>query len=134
MPAPGRDLTAAPGCRTPVSVNVVRLLVVLALLWTVTPTAPEVTETAVHLLSHGDAPHTPAADHDGDHEDAGGTDEHGCTPLFHLCGCHAPALTATSGRVAMAAALDDVTSLELPPLAASQSRASDPPPIRPPIG
>ena len=105
-----------------------RLLVVLALLWTVTPTAPEVTETAVHLLTHGDSPHAA----DGGHDESG-TDEHGCTPLFHLCGCHAPAPTATSGVVAMRASLADVTSLELPPVAASLSRATDPPPIRPPI-
>jgi hypothetical protein len=125
------------------TVNVARLLVVLALLWTVTPTAPEVTETAVHLLSHGDSHHSHDGEaagegrDDGGHADGGhgerGTDEHGCTPLFHLCHCHAPAPTATSGRVALQASLADVTSLELPPVAASLSRASEPPPIRPPI-
>jgi hypothetical protein len=113
-------------------VYVARLLVVLALLWTVTPTAPEVTETAVHLLSHGDSQQSHGGGSDGGHDESG-TDEHGCTPLFHLCGCHAPAPTATSGRVALHASLADVTSLELPPVAASLSRASEPPPIRPPI-
>lgn len=45
----------------------------------------ELVENAVHLAGKGHLAH---ATPDGDrHESAG--DEHGCTPIFHACGCHA---------------------------------------------
>ncbi len=50
-----------------------------------TPGSAEIMENAAHLLAEGHLAHVAA---DGDqHEPAG--PEHGCTPVFHFCGCHA---------------------------------------------
>ena len=50
-----------------------------------TPGAVEILENAAHLVTEGHLAHVAP---DGDrHEPAG--PEHGCTPVFHHCGCHA---------------------------------------------
>ncbi|MCP3960121.1 MAG: hypothetical protein GY719_19930 [bacterium] len=49
------------------------------------PGAIELVENAAHLVNEGHLAHAAG---DGDrHEPAG--PEHGCTPIFHFCGCHA---------------------------------------------
>lgn len=47
------------------------------------PGVAELSETAVHLVVHGDSAHTGGAGH----EKPDGADEHGCSGSFHLCTC-----------------------------------------------
>ncbi len=57
----------------------------LVLALAMTPGVVEIMENAAHLFTEGHLAHVAA---DGDqHEPAG--PEHGCTPIFHSCGCHA---------------------------------------------
>lgn len=57
----------------------------LAIVLVMLPGFGEVLENAAHVLTEGHLAHVEA---DGDrHEPAG--PEHGCTPVFHACGCHA---------------------------------------------
>lgn len=62
---------------------VIRLLV-MVLVWTLTPGLAEVAENVWHLATTGHAAH--AVEQGADHEPVG--DEHGCTGPFHLCSCH----------------------------------------------
>lgn len=60
----------------------------------------EVVELVVHWVEHGDLAH---GERDGHERSALGSDEHGCTGTFHLCGCHSasvisPAAQAQSTR------------------------------------
>lgn len=48
------------------------------------PGSSEVFESAFHLMTEGHLAHAAS---DGDHHETG--PEHGCTPTFHVCGCHA---------------------------------------------
>lgn len=57
----------------------------LVLALAMTPGAVEIMENAAHLLSEGHLAH---GDADGDRHEPSGP-EHGCTPVFHFCGCHA---------------------------------------------
>lgn len=57
------------------------LILALALM----PGTAEILESAVHLVTEGHLAH---AAPDGDHHEPAGP-EHGCTPVFHFCGCHA---------------------------------------------
>ena len=49
------------------------------------PGMNEVLESAVHLVTEGHLAHSAP---DGDHHEPSGP-EHGCTAIFHSCGCHA---------------------------------------------
>lgn len=60
-------------------------LLALFLALTMVPGVSEVVESAVHLVTEGHLAHTAP---DGDHHEPTGP-EHGCTPIFHFCGCHA---------------------------------------------
>jgi hypothetical protein len=48
-----------------------------------TPGALELTENAIHLVTHGDRAHAGA-----DHGEDSDTDEHGCSGTYHACTCH----------------------------------------------
>lgn len=50
-----------------------------------TPGAVEILENAAHLATEGHLAHVAP---DGDRHRPTGP-EHGCTPVFHFCGCHA---------------------------------------------
>lgn len=82
----------------------VRALIILLTLAFV-PAFGEVIESVVHVAEFGDAIHG-SSDHAGGrgHHDSTplGADEHGCSPMLHLCGCHAPALVNTSAAAARA--------------------------------
>ena len=56
----------------------------LALALAMTPGSAEIMENAAHLLAEGHLAHVEA---DGDRHEPTGP-EHGCTPVFHSCGCH----------------------------------------------
>lgn len=79
----------------------------LFLALTMVPGAAEIVESAVHLLTEGHLAHaTPDGD---DHEPAG--PEHGCTPIFHFCGCHA-SLSFISPQVAILATFPSSLAVE----------------------
>lgn len=59
-------------------------LLVLGLVWGLTPGLTEVTENLWHLAASGHSAH--AAEEGPDH--APQDEEHGCTGTFHLCSCH----------------------------------------------
>lgn len=79
---------------------------VLALILAVTlcPGVAEAAEDFAHYVAEGHTLHEPAvaeASHEGhdDHEKEHGDDEHGCTALFHLCGCHSPTPSQVTVRL-----------------------------------
>lgn len=88
----------------------------------------EVVEAVVHWIDHGDLAHSSQAEHGNEL----GTDEHGCTGIFHLCGCHTASVIAPAGR-------EDVRGLWVTDGEASFSSVeraglgANAPPIRPPI-
>jgi hypothetical protein len=104
--------------------------IALLVLFAVMPTA-ELTEQVVHLVEH--VLHADAPDHSAHHDESQQGDEHGCTGLVHLCGCHHTQVTAGIAIVASRsieiaealtidapASLADLTSLEpahRPPIA-----------------
>lgn len=57
----------------------------LGLVLAMTPGSGEIMENVAHLLAQGHLAHVEA---DGDRHEPTGP-EHGCTPVFHFCGCHA---------------------------------------------
>ncbi len=59
-------------------------VVAVFLVYLMAPGSAELTETVVHLATHGDTAH---ADADG-HADSDPADEHGCSGGYHLCVCH----------------------------------------------
>jgi hypothetical protein len=96
---------------------------------TITPCASEIVETVAHAVSDGDYVHA-----ENSHHRSGPGAEHGCTPLFHSCGCHGSSLTVIStaaprgsNRLPLCRA-----ALAGPPDRA-HGRGSEPPPLPPPI-
>ena len=67
-------------------------VVAVFLAFLMVPGAAELVESAVHLIDEGHLPHSVlpesvTAESGGD-EHGPSDPEHGCTPSFHLCGCH----------------------------------------------
>lgn len=106
-----------------------RKILVLLLLFTLTPSASELVETVAHVALHGDYVH---AD-DGRHPSSPAGDEHGCSPLFHTCGCHSNALGATTVAQALKTAAPPPRDATVDAPATSHEREPEPPPHRPPI-
>jgi hypothetical protein len=105
-----------------------RLLAVLLVL-SMTPATAELVESGVHLVAHGDLGHLLTAD---GHDAPFGGDEHGCTAVLHVCGCHA------SGSLPAVERLRPVHPVALRAAAARAPAehlglGNPPPPIRPPI-
>lgn len=88
---------------------------ICALLVTVVmmPGALEAAENALHLLAAGHSAHTEAVE---GHAERG--PEHGCTPLMHLCGCHASlaSLDASAPHSPPDPERDGITRPNSPPL------------------
>lgn len=103
----------------------VRRATALALLLALAPFASELVEWGAHYLQHGDYVH--ATGHTPEPSDA----EHGCTTLFHLCGCHAT--FATGAARAHGVALPDSRQPSFVLLRPSHGRDQDPPPHLPPL-
>ena len=99
------------------------------LVLSIVPSSMELIEIAVHWIEHGDLAH---ADADGHGSSALGTDEHGCSGTFHLCGCHTASVLAPSIAVDIRAfnSLDPGGCFE--PVTRDGLSATAPP-IRPPI-
>lgn len=102
-----------------------RLLVVVVILQ-FTPMLSELAEWSGHYLRHGDFAHR--AGHARNDE----PDEHGCTPVFHACGCHA-GTSATPAASSFADAAPAPRGFATSHLTSSRTRNIDSPPHRPPI-
>lgn len=89
----------------------------------------EVIELAVHLVQHGDLAH---GERDGHERSALGSDEHGCTGTFHLCGCHTASAT-TPAEAAAHALHYPTTRLTCFSSSGRDGLGATAPPIRPPI-
>ena len=84
------------------AVRVVALLLAVVL----SPGVAEAAEDAAHWIAEGHTLHVSAGEHaasgeEAKHDDGHATDEHGCSALFHLCGCHSPAPSMVTARVAL---------------------------------
>lgn len=89
----------------------------------------ELIELAVHWAEHGDVAH---GEEDGHGSSALGTDEHGCSGTFHLCGCH----TASVLTPSIATIVESFDSLAFGACFEPVTRdglGATAPPIRPPI-
>lgn len=76
----------------------------LILAFTVFPGVAEAADDLAHYVVEGHTLHEAAvveAAHDGHegHEKDHGDDEHGCSVLFHLCGCHSPTPSQVTVRL-----------------------------------
>jgi hypothetical protein len=109
-----------------------RRLVVLLLLLAMVPALGEIVELVAHAAVHGDVAHAVATD--DDHDEAPiGTDEHGCSPVMHFCGCHAstPLIAQESGIVPDVRGNVERAGIPLPRACAGIEMPT--PPTRPPI-
>lgn len=108
----------------------VRRLLALLFVLALVPAVGEVLETVLHAVQHGDAGHAVADDHGGEPL---GADEHGCSPVLHLCGCHAPT-PAHVVAVELSAVAVEAAALIGPLAPPGRSGLDRPePPTRPPI-
>jgi hypothetical protein len=105
--------------------------VALLLLFAVLPTA-ELAEQVAHVVEHvlHDEPAVHSAHHDG--ERPAGGDEHGCTGLIHLCGCHQALLTSPTAPATLSVEILDTMAIQGPHSLHDQRSLE--PPHRPPIG
>lgn len=67
--------------------RLLRLVMSALLVLGLFPGGDELVETVAHLLHDGHLPHSDTHERVAATEDCGGSDEHGCTPLAHHCGC-----------------------------------------------
>ncbi len=100
-----------------------RRAVALAALLSMTPFASELVEAGIHFLRHGDFVHS--AGHDAPTDE-----EHGCTPLLHLCGCHSTAATDTAAT-SIGVGWDALAHHSA--ISPRHGRQQDPPPHLPPL-
>ena len=110
---------------------VFRLLVLLLAL-AMMPGAAELFESAVHLVSEGHVAH--AVPESGSESDAHHPEgpEHGCTPTFHLCGCHAS--LAFVGPVGVPVTVFQPLIFQADPISLRQASGFGPVVERPPQG
>lgn len=102
--------------------------IALLVLFAVLPTA-EMTEQIIHLVEH--VFHAEAPDHTA-HHDESTSDEHGCTGLVHLCGCHHAQVTE-SFAIVTSRAMETSEALVLDAPASLADLTSLEPAHRPPI-
>ena len=105
-----------------------RLLIVLLVLQ-LAPGLGELIESAWHLAEHGDFVHSVEGEHQGGERE----DEHGCSPLMHLCGCHASAATTPATTIRITRPAAPAPTLAPAFLDGRSGRDAEPPPHRPPI-
>ena len=89
-------------------------LLVLGLVWSLTPGLTEAAENLWHLAAAGHGAHAVAEG--DDHAPRG--DEHGCSGSYHLCACHhsvTPTLAQAVSLQAPRSAGGTVTSPDAPP-------------------
>lgn len=75
--------------------------IVFLLMFGLCPGAAEAFVDAGHLVMNGSTPHGSVCDDDEPAGQPHSHDEHQCSALFHLCGCHAPPPTTATMRVVL---------------------------------
>lgn len=108
--------------------------IALALALALFPGAFEALENAIHLVTKGHPAHLVAAlafssASAEDHEEPEG-DEHGCTPVFHLCSCHSSLTSLCPSRRPPVQLADTIFRFEQrprPPLAGFSPPLDRPP-------
>lgn len=71
-------------------------LIVVGIIWMMTPGLTEAAENLWHVARAGHTAHSPDAG--SDHAPQG--DEHGCSSTFHLCSCHHSSCTSLPRAIA----------------------------------
>jgi len=104
-------------------------LLAFLLALSILPATGEVVELVVHWATHGDVAHVAGDAHD---TTPMGSDEHGCSGLFHMCACHTAQATTTQVSVIAASAPPNRAVDSVAPLA-DAGRDAPSPTIRPPI-
>jgi hypothetical protein len=104
-------------------------LLALVVIVSVLPTI-EIGEQIAHAVEHviNDEPAAHSAHHDGDGQD----DEHGCTGLVHICGCHHTLVTG-GGVPATAIGVETLETLGTGAPRSLDDQSTREPPHRPPI-
>ncbi|OGQ10239.1 MAG: hypothetical protein A2138_15105 [Deltaproteobacteria bacterium RBG_16_71_12] len=76
------------------------------------PGMAEAVEDVAHLVAEGHTLHASAIADDGNDAAEHTDSEHGCSALFHMCGCHTPLSSMTSARLVVDrdAVIEDVPS------------------------
>ncbi|MCE9572299.1 MAG: hypothetical protein K8W52_04020 [Deltaproteobacteria bacterium] len=111
--------------------RILALLLVLVL-W---PSAAETIEQVAHWARFGGAAHAGdghAAPCNDDDDDPRGCTEHGCTPTFHVCGCHGTPMNTAGVAVAVPRPTASHRAISAAPLAL-EGRPAAAPQLRPPI-
>ncbi|MDP2316314.1 MAG: hypothetical protein Q8P41_25675 [Pseudomonadota bacterium] len=78
--------------------RLLRIFVALVVLFGLFPGGVEIFENLEHVIHDGHLAH--AEDHLEEEQHGAASDEHGCTPMMHTCGCHA-SLSALPGLDAL---------------------------------
>lgn len=112
----------------------VRKLLLLVMAISLLPGWVEIAENVEHLLHDGHLAHSEEHE-DGAHAEADHptTDEHGCTPMAHQCGCCRSMPAVVDGPQPPPAVMLAVTSVGLHEPERSWSSRALAPPTRPPI-
>ena len=108
--------------------RILALLLVLVL-W---PSAAETVELVVHVARFGDAAHGAGDRHAPPDDNAGDCNEHGCTPMFHVCGCHGTPMNTAGVAVVVPRPTASHRAISAAPLALA-GRPAAAPQLRPPI-
>jgi hypothetical protein len=102
-----------------------RAALAILLIFALTPFASELGEWAMHFVVHGDFAHASG------HRETTPQDEHGCTPLMHLCGCHTGVCDRAGERRAEVT-VGSLSTVAMPQVERT-GRLQDAPPHRPPL-
>jgi hypothetical protein len=122
-------LTASPLAAS-LPVLVTSRFLALLLVFSIWPATGEMIEHVVHWAEYGDTAHGAGDPHEGAPL---GTDEHGCSGMFHLCSCHTGGQVATPQLATLTVALAS-NHREPVPAPTDGTGCEDPAPaIRPPI-
>jgi len=110
-----------------------RRVLALVLMLAMVPAISEILELAVHAVVFGDVAHHSETE-DADHEETPlGTDEHGCSPVMHLCGCHAPTPCIAESKISMPESRRTIERALMSSFRGADGIESPAPPTRPPI-
>ena len=101
-------------------------LLVLSML----PASGEIVDLVMRLATRGDVAQVVSDAHD---QTPPGSDERGCSGLFHLCSCHNAQVTMTASGTAIAKPSPHDRVIDAHAPTPDRGRGAPPPPIRPPI-
>jgi hypothetical protein len=116
--------------RTRLSVHAMRTkLLAWLIVLLLTPAPGELTEWAMHFVRDGDFVHSGDSRHQLPSPDS----EHGCSPILHICGCHAAPSAVPKAGVGQVGAPTPIAIRDLPAGAEFTEQAYPQPQVPPPI-